>query len=171
LRPVDQSYYPDQIIIGKDVWFGKNVSIGDIGFGFQRNEQGTGYIIPLERLPHPFGVIIEDGVEIGSNSTVHRGKWRDTKIGEGTKIDSLVHIAHNVVIGKNVLVVAGSVIGGSVTIGDGCFIGENVSILQAVTIADHVTLGAGAVVLADISQADSTWAGVPAVKIADVQNF
>lgn len=159
----------DKFHRGKNVIIGKNVSIGDPGFGFERN--AAGYLLPLTRREHEFGVIIEDDVEIGSNSVIHRGRWRDTVIGEGTKIDSLVHVAHNVHIGKHCLVVAGTVIGGSVTIGDGCFIGENVSIKQGVKIADHVTVGMGTVVLQDIDQPNSTWVGNPAHKIADVQRF
>ena len=146
-----------------------SAQIGGVGFGFEKDDNG--YIIPLKRKEHKFTVMIADDVEIGDNTVIHRGRWRDTVIGEGTKIDSLVHVAHNVVIGKNCLVVAGTVIGGSVTIGDGCFIGENVSIRQGVKIASNVTIGMGAVVLQDIDQPNSTWVGNPARKIADVQKF
>lgn len=146
-----------------------SAQIGGAGFGFERSDKG--YMLPLTRKEHTFTVIIEDDVEIGDNTVIHRGRWRDTIIGEGTKIDSLVHIAHNVHIGKHCLVVAGTVIGGSCTIGDNCFIGENVSIKQGVKIADHVTVGMGSVVLQDITQANSTWIGSPARKIADVQKF
>ena len=156
--------------IGNNVKIGDNVSIGEVGFGFERDKEGR-YQIPLERRVHDYSVVIEDNVEIGSNSVIHRGRWRDTVIGAGTKIDSLVHVAHNAVIGKNCLVVAGTVIGGSVSIGDGCFIGENVSIKQGVKIAHNVTIGMGAVVLNDITQPDSTWVGNPCRKIADEQRF
>lgn len=122
--------------------------------------------------------MIDDDVEIGDNTVIHRGRWRDTVIGEGTKIDSLCHIAHNVIIGKNVIVVAGTVLGGSTTIGDGCFLGENVSIKQGVKIADHVTIGMGSIVRHDIEQSNSTWimksdpdGNLIMVKIADVQKF
>jgi len=158
-----------------DIHWGKNVkidplvAIGHPGFGFERNE--TGYLIPLTRREHPCGVMIGDDVEIGSNTVIHRGRWRDTVIGEGTKIDSLVHVAHNVVIGKHCLIVAGTVIGGSCTIGDHCFLGENVSLKQGVKIAQNVTIGMGAVVLNDITQPNSTWVGNPARKIADMQRF
>lgn len=143
--------------------------LGDPGFGFQRTKKG--YKIPLKRRPHLKTIRILKGVEIGSNSIVHRGRWRDTIIGEGTKIDSLVHIAHNVHIGKNCLIVAGTVIGGSCTIGDNCFIGENVSIKQGVKILNNVTLGMGSVVLHDILESNTTWAGNPVRKIADVQKY
>ena len=126
----------------------ENVSIGDPGFGFEK-EDGH-YIIPLRRRPHEKGVVIGEDVEIGAFTVIHRGRWRDTAIEYGTKIDSLVHIAHNVVIGKHTLVVAGSVLGGSCNVGDECFLGMNCSIKQGVTIGNHVTVGAGAVVLHDI---------------------
>lgn len=155
--------------IGKNVHFKKGVSVGDVGFGFERTDHG--YIMPLIRRPHRFNIVIKDNVDIGANSIIHRGRWRDTVINEGTKIDSLVHIAHNVVLGMNNLVVAGTVIGGSVTIDNDCFIGENVSIKQGIKIAHNVTIGMGAVVLNDIDQPNSTWVGNPAHKIADVQKF
>lgn len=154
---------------GQGVIINTKSSIGNEGFGFERDEKG--YIIPLKRRDHPMTVLIEDGVEIGSCSVIHRGRWRDTKIGEGTKIDALVHIAHNVIIGKHCLIVAGTVIGGSCEIGDNCFIGENVSIKQGVKIANNVTIGMGSVVLHDIMESNTTWAGNPCKIIADVQKF
>src|SRR5262245_48645582 len=148
-----------------------NVSIGDAGFGFEQDENTHKYKIPLKRRPHLKSVEIGKNVEIGSFTVVHRGRWRDTKIGEGTKIDSLVHVAHNVVIGKHCLIVAGTVIGGSCTIGDECFIGENCSIKQGVTIASNVTIGMASNVRHDILEPNTTWAGNPCVKISDEQRF
>lgn len=159
----------ESITIGQNVTLSKGVKLGDPGFGFEK-ENGE-YKIPLTRRSHSKSIIIHNNVEIGANSVVHRGRWRDTEIGEGTKIDSLVHIAHNAVIGKHNLVVAGTVIGGSCTIGDQCFIGENVSIKQGVTIANKVTIGMGSVVRHDILEENTTWAGNPCVKIADEQRF
>ena len=155
--------------VGKDVTVKRGVRFGDDGFGFERGEKA--YLIPLQRREHPKGIIIHDNVEIGSNSIIHRGRWRDTEIGEGTKIDSLVHVAHNVNIGRNCIIVAGTVLGGSCTIGDSCFIGENVSIKQGITIARNVTIGMGSVVRHHIIEPNSTWAGNPCKKIADVQKF
>lgn len=145
------------------------VCIGSTGFGFERN--AAGYLLPLTRREHPFNVIIEDNVEIGSHTIVDRGRWRNTVIREGTKIDSNVKIAHNVIVGRNCLIVAGAVLGGSCEIGDSCFIGENVSIKQGVKIVHNVTIGMGAVVLKDITEPNTTWVGNPARKIADVQKF
>jgi UDP-3-O-[3-hydroxymyristoyl] glucosamine N-acyltransferase len=87
-------------------------------------------------------VILQDAVTIGANSCVDRGAFSDTVIGENTKIDNLVHIAHNVTIGRNCVFAAYSGISGSVIIGDGCMFGGRAG------VADHVTIGAGARVAA-----------------------
>ena len=148
-----------------------DVSIGDPGFGFEKDAITGKYKIPLIRRPHNKTIKIGTGVEIGAFTVIHRGRWRDSEIGEGTKIDSLVHIAHNVVVGKHCLIVAGTVVGGSCTIGDECFIGENVSIKQGIQIANNVTIGMGSVVRHDILEPNTTWAGNPCRKIADEQRF
>ena len=158
-----------KIKIGKKCKIHKSVVLGEPGFGFQRDDKG--YTKPLKRRPHPFGVIIGKHVEIGSHSRVHRGRWRDTVIGDGTKIDSGVHVAHNDVIGRNCIIVAGTVIGGSVTIGDECFIAENVSIKDGLKIARNTTIGMGAVVIKDIKKPNTTWVGNPAHKLYDKQVF
>lgn len=167
---------PKLLKVGNMVKIGQNVSIGEVGFGFERDDNG--YVMPPVRRPHEFGVIIEDNVEIGSNSVIHRGRWRDTQIKKGAKIDSLVHIAHNAIIGENTFVVAGTVIGGSVDIGDHCFIGENVSIKQGVKITNNVTIGMGTIVRHDILEPNTTWANkvdiggnIHCAKIADEQKF
>jgi UDP-3-O-[3-hydroxymyristoyl] glucosamine N-acyltransferase len=85
----------------------------------------------------------------------------DTILKNGVKVDNLVHIAHNVVIGKNTLVVAGSVICGSVEIGENCFIGANSTIRQKLKIGNNVIIGMGAVVTKNIPD-NEVWAGNPA---------
>jgi UDP-3-O-[3-hydroxymyristoyl] glucosamine N-acyltransferase len=154
---------------GKRCNIHSSVVIGEPGFGFEKD--GEGYKKPLKRRYHPYGIIIGDDVDIGSHSRVHRGRWRNTRIGSGTKIDSGVHIAHNVVIGSNCIIVAGAVIGGSVTMGSNCFIGINASIKQGVKIASRTTIGAGAVVLNDITKPNTTWVGNPAYKLYNKQVF
>jgi UDP-3-O-[3-hydroxymyristoyl] glucosamine N-acyltransferase len=161
--------YDKKIRIGKNCVIHPSVVLGEAGFGFERTDEG--YVKPLKRRPHNFGIVIGYGVEIGSHSVVHRGRWRDTVIGSYTKIDSGVHVAHNVHIGRNCLVVAGTVIGGSVSIGDDCFIGENVSIKQGLKIAAKTTIGMGSVVLKDITKPNSTWVGNPARKLYNKQKF
>ena len=144
------------VSIGKRVIIGPNCSIGFDGFGFDKNEEGA-----YERFPHIGRVIIEDDVEIGGNVCIDRGALGNTVIGRGTKIDNLVHIAHNVKIGVNCIVVALSCIGGSVKIGDGVYIGIGASIRNQVTIGDGAFIGMGAVVVKDV-RAGVTVIGNPA---------
>jgi len=132
-------------IVAKDLITGENVVIGMDGFGYVREPGGS-----LVKMPHAGNVIIESKVEIGSNVCIDRAVVGSTVIGEGTKIDNLVHIAHGAKIGKNCLIVAGAVIGGSAEIGDNCFIGINASIKNKVKIGNNVTVGMGAVVTKDV---------------------
>lgn len=129
--------------------------IGQDGFGF------TGGATGPERIPQIGRVVIQDNVEIGANSTVDRGAMADTVIGENTKIDNLVQIAHNVRIGRNCLIAALAGISGSVTVEDNVVMGGGVG------IADHLTVGRGAQLAAASGvmnnvPAGEVWAGVPA---------
>src|SRR5690606_21846088 len=94
--------------IHPSVKIGPGTVIGEDGFGYVRQEDKS-----LLRMPHQGNVVIENDVEIGSNTCIDRAAQGSTVIGEGTKIDNLVHVAHGVKIGKHCLVVAGAVIGGS----------------------------------------------------------
>lgn len=150
--------------IGDNVHINPYVTIGFDGFGFEVEDPTTTkpkYKIPLKRKEHPFHVWIESNVEIGSFTEINRGSWRNTVIGEGTKIDSHVKIAHNVQIGRNCLIVAGTVIGGSCTIADNCFVGINAGIRQRLTIGENSFIGMGAVVVKDVP-ANTTVMGNPA---------
>jgi UDP-3-O-[3-hydroxymyristoyl] glucosamine N-acyltransferase len=162
-RPVDVQVRGDSIIHGT-VLIDPFVRIGSFGFGFETEDDTTTkptYKIPLIRKKHDYPVVINRNVEIGSFTTVDAGSWRKTIIGEGTKIDSHVKIAHNVQIGKSCLIVAGAVIGGSCTIGDNVFIGINASIKQRIKIGDNAIIGMGAVVIKDVP-ANATVKGNPA---------
>ena len=136
------------------------IAVGGQGFGYEWDGE------KLVEFPHRGGVIIERDVSIGANTCIDRAtiKGEYTTIGEGTKIDNLVHIAHNVKIGKHCLIVAGAVIGGSVTIGDRGYIGIGAMIKNKVKIGNDVTVGMGAVVLKDIPDGE-TWIGNPARKL------
>jgi len=116
--------------IGKNVSVQANTTIGSTGFGY------TQFGKKLRLIPHNGGVIIRDDVEIGANCSIDRAKFGNTIIGEGTKIDNLVQIAHNVTIGKNCLIVAQVGIAGSSCLGDNVVLGGQVG------IADHVEIGA-----------------------------
>lgn len=150
---------------------GHNTIIGGEGFGFHRppasaaGQPKTDNGQPPTRFPHIGSVKLGARVEVGSNTCIDRGAIGDTIIGDDTKIDNLVHIAHNVRIGQRCLIVAGAVIGGSAVIGDDVFIGINASIKNKVRIGNGATIGMGAVVTKDVP-AGETWVGNPARSIA-----
>ncbi|MDX2221416.1 MAG: UDP-3-O-(3-hydroxymyristoyl)glucosamine N-acyltransferase [Rhodospirillaceae bacterium] len=119
-------------LIGDGVLIHPGVRIGQDGFGFAPGAEG------LMKIPQLGRVVIGNDVEIGANCTIDRGTLDDTVIGAGTKLDNLVHIAHNVVVGRNCILVAQSGVAGSTVIGDGAMIGPQVGVL------DHLTIGPGA---------------------------
>jgi UDP-3-O-[3-hydroxymyristoyl] glucosamine N-acyltransferase len=135
---------------------GAFLSGGPVGFGYSRNEKGE-----LEKFPHLGGVVIEDDVDIGSNTSIDRGTLGNTLIRQGAKIDNLVHIAHNVVVGKHAAVIAHAMIGGSTVIGDYGWVAPSAALMNGIAIGTYATVGLGAVVTKDIP-ADETWAGIPA---------
>jgi len=144
------------VIVGSNFKHGSSVSIGGDGFGFEKNEQGE-----YEFMQHFGDVYIGNDVSIGSNTCIDRGSVEHTQIGNGTKIDNLVHIAHGVNIGDNCLVVAGTVICGSVKIGGNTYIGANVTIREHLTIGNNAYIGMGSVVTKDIPD-NEMWYGNPA---------
>ena len=136
--------HPDNII-HHTANYHKSAVIGEDGFGYAHAEDGS-----LVKIPHRGNVVIEKDVTIGACVCIDRAVVGSTVIGEGSKIDNLVHIAHGVKIGKHCLIVAGAVIGGSSVIGDRCFIGINASIKNKVRIGNDVVVGMGAVVTKDV---------------------
>lgn len=128
----------ERCIIGDYCIFHTNVSIGADGFGYRPSEDGRG----LVKIPQIGNVVIGNGVEIGANSAVDRAKFSSTIIGDGCKIDNLVQIAHNCVLGRSCIMAANSGIAGSATLGDGVIVGGGAS------IRDHITVHSGAVIAA-----------------------
>jgi UDP-3-O-[3-hydroxymyristoyl] glucosamine N-acyltransferase len=135
----------DCVKFGKNTCIKKGAVVGESGFGFERDEDGA----PV-RFPHIGGVVLGDDVEIGSNSCVDRGALTDTVIGDRTKIDNLVHIAHNVRIGSDCLIAAGATICGSAHIGDGVWIGPGAVISDYVKVGDGASVTIGSVVVKDV---------------------
>jgi len=134
-----------------------NVSIGADGFGYCPSEGKVG----LTKIPHIGNVVIGNQVEIGANSTVDRGKFSSTIIGDGCKIDNLVQIGHNSVLGRFCIMAGSSGLAGSVTLGDGVIIGGSASIKDHVTIHSGAVVAAGSGVIGDVP-AGKTVLGYPA---------
>jgi UDP-3-O-[3-hydroxymyristoyl] glucosamine N-acyltransferase len=145
--------------IGKNCIIQPGVSIGADGFAFERKIS-----YHLERFPHIGGVIIGDNVELSTNCSIARGSLSNTIIGNGTKLDAMVHVAHNVKIGTNCLLTAGAVVGGGTIIGDTCWIGLNSTLKHKIKIGNNVVVGCGASVIQDVLDEDVV-AGVPAKSI------
>lgn len=147
--------------IGSDCIIHPNASIGADGFGFRPcPEKG------LVKIPQIGNVIIGNGVEIGANSCVDRGKFSSTVLGDGCKIDNLVQIGHNSILGIFCIMAGNSGLAGSVTLGNGVIIGGSASIKDHVTIGDGAIVGAGSGVTGDIP-AGKTMLGYPAVEARD----
>ncbi|WP_306119944.1 MULTISPECIES: UDP-3-O-(3-hydroxymyristoyl)glucosamine N-acyltransferase [unclassified Roseitalea] len=142
-------------LIGDRVGILPGARIGQEGFGFMPRPDG------LRRVPQLGRVIVQDDAEIGANTTIDRGALEDTVIGQGTKIDNLVQVAHNVRIGVHTAIAGQVGISGSVTIGDRCMIGGGAGFADHVTIGNDVSVGAGSGVMNDIGDGER-WAGVPA---------
>lgn len=138
-----------------------NATIGADGFGFRPDpERG------LVKIPQIGNVIIGNGVEIGANSCVDRGKFSSTIVGDGCKIDNLVQIGHNSKLGKFCIMAGNSGLAGSVTLGNGVIIGGSASIKDHTVIGDGAIVGAGSGVTGDIP-AGKTMLGYPAVEARD----
>lgn len=142
-------------LLGNRVYLHPGVRIGQDGFGYVSGPAG------LEKVPQLGRVILQDDVEIGANSTIDRGSLSDTVIGEGTKIDNLVQVAHNVKIGRHCVIAAHTGISGSVTIGDMTMIGGHVGLADHITIGSRVQIAAASGVMNDIPDGER-WGGTPA---------
>lgn len=125
----------DGSVIGDNCMIHSGVVIGADGFGHVRTESGH-YV----KFPQIGSVVIENDVEIGANTCIDRGALGETRIGEGTKIDNLVQVGHNVSIGKRCVIAAQTGISGSVVIEDDCIIGGQVG------FGDHVRVQSGAII-------------------------
>ncbi|MEP6787216.1 MAG: UDP-3-O-(3-hydroxymyristoyl)glucosamine N-acyltransferase, partial [Acidobacteriota bacterium] len=130
--------------------------IGADGFGYVRDENGV-----YHKFPQIGTVVIEDNVEIGANSCIDRGALGETRIGEGTKIDNLVQIAHNVQIGKRVIIAAQTGISGSTVIEDDCVIGGQVGMGDHARIQSGAIIGSQAGVLPGKIVRPGIWWGTP----------
>jgi acetyltransferase-like isoleucine patch superfamily enzyme len=145
--------------IASDVSIGCNCTIGLSGFGFAKDEDGRYW-----RFPHIGRVVIEAGVEIGSNTCIDRGAIGDTVIRAGSKIDNLVHVAHNVMVERNALLIANCMIGGSTTIAEDAWIAPSAALMNQIRIGESAIVGLGAVVTKDVP-AGAVVVGNPAKRL------
>ncbi len=153
----------ERSIIGSHCIFHTNVSIGADGFGYRPSDDGQ----QLVKVPQIGNVIIGHYVEIGANSCVDRAKFSSTIVGDGCKIDNLVQVAHNSVMGRSCIMAGHSGLAGSVTLGDGVIIGGSASIKDHTTIHSGATVGAGSGVMNDVA-AGKTVLGYPAQDARDM---
>jgi len=160
-----------EVRIGRDGAIGacvaiSNALIGDrviIHPGCTIGQDGFGFLMAARHLkvPQIGRVIIQDDVEIGAGSTIDRGALRDTVIGEGTKIDNMVQVGHNVSIGRHCIVVAQSGISGSSTLEDHVVLGARVGLNNNVTVGEGAQIAATSIVNGDVPPG-ARWGGAPA---------
>ena len=154
-------FIEDGCTIGDNVILHAGVVIGGDGFGYVRD--ANSYI----KFPQIGTVVIENDVEIGANSCIDRGALGETRIGEGTKIDNLVQIAHNVQIGKRVIIAAQTGISGSTVIEDDCVIGGQVGMGDHARVLSGAVIGSQAGVLPGKIVRPGVWWGTPVQPLAE----
>ena len=147
--------------IGRQARIDANAVIGGPGFGFVR-EPGAGW----RRFPQRGAVVLGDRVEVGAGACIDRGALDDTVIGSGTKIDNLAYVAHNVVVGRDCLIMASTILAGSCRLEDDVVISPGAMVRDHCTVGKGAHIGMGAVVVADVPPG-SVVAGVPAAPIRD----
>jgi UDP-3-O-[3-hydroxymyristoyl] glucosamine N-acyltransferase len=175
----DRAWIGSHSVVGARVRIGSDVRIlphvtlypgttlGDrvtIHSGARLGSDGFGYVFrggAHEKIPHVGRCLIGDDVEVGANSTIDRGSIDDTVVGDGTKIDNLVHIGHNVRIGRLCLLMAQVGVAGSSRVEDGAILAGQVGIAGHLTVGAGARLAAQAGVISDVP-AGETWGGYPA---------
>lgn len=182
----DRSVIHPQVFIGKNVKIGKNARIypgvrilhntiigdnctihsntvvGADGFGFQPNETGK-----YEKVPQIGNVVIGNDVEIGSNTVIDRATMGSTVIQNGVKLDNLIQIAHNVIIGENTVMAAQCGVAGSAKIGKNCMIGGQVGISGHIKVADGTKIAGQSGIMGSIKEEGTSQFGSPAIPYSD----
>ncbi|HEY6192620.1 MAG TPA: UDP-3-O-(3-hydroxymyristoyl)glucosamine N-acyltransferase [Bacteroidota bacterium] len=148
--------------IGKRAIIHPGCVIGSDGFGFAPTPDGS-----YEKIPQRGIVVIEDDVEIGANCTIDRATLGETRIGRGVKLDNLIQVGHNVVIGDHTAIAAQSGISGSSKLGKNCALGGQVGLTGHIELADRTTIGAQSGVHKSIPEPGSTYFGYPAREIKE----
>lgn len=135
----------DDVNLGNNVVIESGTVLGSSGFGIVKDEHGM-----LYRFPHVGGIVIEDNVEIGANCCVDKGTIGNTIIKNGTKLDNLCHVAHNVTVGTNCIITAKCEISGSVKIGNNVWLSPSTTVIDGISIGNDVFVAIGTVVTKDI---------------------
>lgn len=148
----------DRCSIGQRCTVHPNAVVGADGFGFIPPTDDS----PAVKIPQIGAVTVGDDCEIGAGATIDRAKFGDTAIGDRVKVDNLVHIAHNCVVGDDSILCGRTTLGGSVTIGKRAIIGGAVTIADQATVGDRARVAGGAIVI-DAVPAGETYAGIPAM--------
>jgi UDP-3-O-[3-hydroxymyristoyl] glucosamine N-acyltransferase len=149
--------------IGQNCTVHANTVIGSDGFGFAPNSEGQAFV----KVPQIGNVVIEDNVEIGSNTSIDRATLGSTLLHKGVKLDNLVQIAHNAVIGENTVIAGLSGIAGSSKVGKNCMIGAQVGVAGHLKIADNVKIAGQSGIGSNIEKEGEIVQGSPAFSIGE----
>lgn len=152
-----------ECVIGSNCTVHASTVIGSDGFGFAPNSEGQAF----EKVPQIGNVIIEDNVEVGSNTSIDRATLGSTILRKGVKLDNLVQIAHNVEIGENTVIAGLSGVAGSTKVGKNCMIGAQVGIAGHLRIADGVKIAGQSGVGSSITRENEIVQGSPAFGIGE----
>jgi UDP-3-O-[3-hydroxymyristoyl] glucosamine N-acyltransferase len=148
-------------IIGNNVIIHAGAVIGADGFGFAPTKDGN-----YKKIPQIGNVVIGDNVEIGANTTIDRATMGHTKVGDGTKLDNLIQVAHNVEIGRNTVMASQVGIAGSTKVGSNCVFAGQVGVAGHIHIGNHVTIGAQSGIPNNVKDG-VTIMGTPAINSKD----
>jgi len=154
----------EDCIIGNDCTLHAGVVIGADGFGFAPQQEGD-----FKKVPQIGNVVLEDRVEIGANTCIDRATLGSTIIKKGVKLDNLIQIAHNVVVGENTVIAAQAGISGSTKIGKNCMIGGQVGMVGHINIADEAKIAAKSGISKDIKEKGAIVEGLHAFNARDYQ--
>ena len=149
--------------IGQNCTVHANTVIGSDGFGFAPNTEGQAFV----KVPQIGNVVIEDNVEIGSNTSIDRATLGSTTLHKGVKLDNLVQIAHNAVVGENTVIAGLSGIAGSSKVGKNCMIGAQVGVAGHLKIADNVKIAGQSGIGSNIEKEGEIVQGSPAFGIGE----
>lgn len=148
----------EECILGDNVTIHSGCVIGGDGFGFAPTEDGT-----YQKIPQIGNVVIEDNVEIGANSCIDRATMGSTVIKTGVKLDNLIQIAHNVVVGENTVMASQCGVAGSTKIGKNVMMGGQVGVVGHISIADNVKIGSQSGIGHDVTKEGEVMLGSPAM--------